>query len=54
MISQQWVMCPVCDNKTRIKGYGTDKLSSILSEVQKRKFNQCKESESVHCERARR
>ena len=19
MISQQWVMCPVCDNKTRIK-----------------------------------
>ena len=57
MISQQWVMCPVCGNKTRTKirkDTKIDKLSVILSQMQERKSNQCKESNSYHCKRARR
>ena len=40
----EWLLCPICSNKT----------SSILSKMQKRKLNQRKQFKSNHCKRARR
>ena len=57
MISQQWVMCPVCGNKTRTKIRKDTKLINFplyCPKCKERKSNQCKESNSNHCKRARR
>ena len=48
MENQIWVLCPLCNNKTRTKNigrYGTAKFSFVLSEMQNGNFNQYKEWE---------
>lgn len=58
MAEQQiWVLCPVCNNKTRTKNtqrHGTGKFPSLLSKMQKRKFSDNKKRNYNHYQRARR
>ena len=54
--NQLWVLCPICNNKTRIKNtgrYRIDKFSVILSEVQTGNSNQYK-TWKYNYQRARR
>ena len=56
MSNQSWVLCPICNNKTRTKNtgrYRIDKFPVILSEVQAGNFNQY-ETWKYNYQRARR
>lgn len=48
----EWILCPVCGNKTRTmiqENTEIEKLSSLLSEVQKRNNHQCSGYENHAC-----
>lgn len=56
MSNQSWVLCPICNNKTRTKIRGDTELINfplILSEVQAGNFNQY-ETWKYNYQRARR
>lgn len=36
---EEWILCPICENKTRARIRQDTKLSSLLSNMQKRKFD---------------
>ena len=54
MLNAEWLLCPICKNKTRIKLRYDTVLNLVLSKVQNRNFNSCQTIQSVSYHRARR
>ncbi len=53
----QWILCPQCEHKTRIKireDTVLEKLSAVLPEMQTGNANQCTKNEYGCYQRARR
>ena len=53
----EWLLCPICSNKTRLKVRKDTELINFplfCPKMQKRKLNQRKQFKSNHCKRARR